>query len=166
VRLEELGKLTKSNDLIGNRRRDLSVCSIVPQPTTLPRALCFLSGAPKLFVRYPKLGFLTCTVLRGENISLTPIPQAGRPVIILCGPYPSTCSCMSELTRSSHPASIAFEAIKASIPPHHLNVITRGGGDFVSLYLSIVATRSKCDAVSSGRILLKFWKNILPQPKV
>jgi hypothetical protein len=29
--------MEKSNDLIGNRIRDLPVCSIVPQPTTLPR---------------------------------------------------------------------------------------------------------------------------------
>jgi hypothetical protein len=28
----------KSNNLIGNRTRDLPACSIVPQPTTLPRA--------------------------------------------------------------------------------------------------------------------------------
>jgi hypothetical protein len=28
----------KSNDLIGNRTRDLQACSTVPQPTTLPRA--------------------------------------------------------------------------------------------------------------------------------
>jgi hypothetical protein len=40
LRLEELGKL---NDLIGNRTCDFSGCSIVVQPTTLPRA-------PKLFV--------------------------------------------------------------------------------------------------------------------
>jgi hypothetical protein len=39
LRLEELGKLKKFNDLIGNRIRDLPACSIVPQPTTLPRAL-------------------------------------------------------------------------------------------------------------------------------
>jgi hypothetical protein len=39
VRLEGLGKLKKkSNDLIGNQTRDLPACSIVPQPTTLPRA--------------------------------------------------------------------------------------------------------------------------------
>jgi hypothetical protein len=39
VRLEGLGKLKKkSNDLIGNRPRDLPAYSIVPQPTTLPRA--------------------------------------------------------------------------------------------------------------------------------
>jgi hypothetical protein len=30
--------IKKSNELIGNRTRDLSACSIVPQPTTLPRA--------------------------------------------------------------------------------------------------------------------------------
>jgi hypothetical protein len=28
----------KSNDIIGNQTRNLSACSIVPQPTTLPRA--------------------------------------------------------------------------------------------------------------------------------
>jgi hypothetical protein len=39
LRLELLGKLKKSNDLIGNRTRDLPACSIVPQPTKLPRDL-------------------------------------------------------------------------------------------------------------------------------
>jgi hypothetical protein len=34
-----IGKLKKKySDLIGNRTRDLPACSIVPQPTTLPRA--------------------------------------------------------------------------------------------------------------------------------
>jgi hypothetical protein len=33
VRLEGLGNLKKFSDLIGNRTRDLSACSIVPQPT-------------------------------------------------------------------------------------------------------------------------------------
>jgi hypothetical protein len=36
VRLEGLGQLKKSDDLIGNGTRDLSACSIVPSPTTLP----------------------------------------------------------------------------------------------------------------------------------
>jgi hypothetical protein len=31
-------KLKNSSDLIGNGTRDLSACSIVPQPSTLPRA--------------------------------------------------------------------------------------------------------------------------------
>jgi hypothetical protein len=35
--LEGLGKLEKLNDLIWTRIRDLPACSIVPQPTTLPR---------------------------------------------------------------------------------------------------------------------------------
>jgi hypothetical protein len=38
--------IEKSMDLIGNRNRDLTACSIVPQPTTLPRTptpiLCIL----------------------------------------------------------------------------------------------------------------------------
>jgi hypothetical protein len=37
VRLEELGQLKKSTSS-GFETRDLPVCSIVPQPTTLPRA--------------------------------------------------------------------------------------------------------------------------------
>jgi hypothetical protein len=38
MRLEGLGKLKNSVDLVGNLTRDLPACSIVPQPTTLPRA--------------------------------------------------------------------------------------------------------------------------------
>jgi hypothetical protein len=37
VRLEGLGQLKKVH-LIGNLTRDLPACSIVPEPTTLPRA--------------------------------------------------------------------------------------------------------------------------------
>jgi hypothetical protein len=37
VRLEGLGQLKKSNDIIRNRIRDLLACSIAPQPTKLPR---------------------------------------------------------------------------------------------------------------------------------
>jgi hypothetical protein len=37
MRLEGLGKL-KFNDISGNRTHDVPACSIVPQPTTLPRA--------------------------------------------------------------------------------------------------------------------------------
>jgi hypothetical protein len=36
VRLEGLGKLKKSNALIGNPTRNIPACTIVPQPTTLP----------------------------------------------------------------------------------------------------------------------------------
>jgi hypothetical protein len=34
--------IEKSNDLIGNRIRDLPGCSIVPQRTTLPRAIIII----------------------------------------------------------------------------------------------------------------------------
>jgi hypothetical protein len=37
ARLEGTGKLKIFNDLIGTRTRYLPACSIVPQPTTLPR---------------------------------------------------------------------------------------------------------------------------------
>jgi hypothetical protein len=35
---ERIRSVEKFNDFIGNRSRDLPACSIVPQPTTLPRA--------------------------------------------------------------------------------------------------------------------------------
>jgi hypothetical protein len=38
VRLQGLGKLKKSSDIIGNRTRGLPPCSIVPQTTSLQRA--------------------------------------------------------------------------------------------------------------------------------
>jgi hypothetical protein len=38
MRLEGLGKLKKSSDLIWNRTRDIPACSTVPQPTMLLRA--------------------------------------------------------------------------------------------------------------------------------
>jgi hypothetical protein len=38
VKLEGLNKLKKLFDLIGSRTLDLPDCSIVPQPTMLPRA--------------------------------------------------------------------------------------------------------------------------------
>jgi hypothetical protein len=38
TRLEGLGQLKKSNDIIVNRTRDFPACSMVPQQTTLPRS--------------------------------------------------------------------------------------------------------------------------------
>jgi hypothetical protein len=38
MQLEVIGQLKKFNDLIGNRNRDFAGYSIVPHPTTLPRA--------------------------------------------------------------------------------------------------------------------------------
>jgi hypothetical protein len=35
---ERIRSIEKSNDLMGNRTRDLPACNIVPQPTTLPPA--------------------------------------------------------------------------------------------------------------------------------
>jgi hypothetical protein len=43
VRLEGLGKLKKKIHLIGTRTRDLPACTIVPQPTTLPRAPSYMN---------------------------------------------------------------------------------------------------------------------------
>jgi hypothetical protein len=51
VRLEGLGQLKKIH-LMGTRTRDLPACSIVPQPTTLPRApvLCSRTLKHKLTI--------------------------------------------------------------------------------------------------------------------
>jgi hypothetical protein len=38
VRPKRLCQGINSNDTIGNRTRDVPVCSVVPQPTTPPRA--------------------------------------------------------------------------------------------------------------------------------
>jgi hypothetical protein len=49
VQLEGLSKLKKKIHLIGTRTRDLPDCSIVPQPTTLPRAPIILGKGNKLW---------------------------------------------------------------------------------------------------------------------
>jgi hypothetical protein len=50
VLLEELGKLKKFNDLIGNQTRDLPACSIVPQ---LFWRAPFIQNLPQLASIYP-----------------------------------------------------------------------------------------------------------------
>jgi hypothetical protein len=45
--------IEKSNDLIGNRTRDLPACSIVPQPTTLPRATLYVNQLIKCLLVEP-----------------------------------------------------------------------------------------------------------------
>jgi hypothetical protein len=37
-----IGSIEKASDLFGNQTHDLSACSVVPQPTTLPFAVNFL----------------------------------------------------------------------------------------------------------------------------
>jgi hypothetical protein len=48
LRLEGLGKIKRSNDLIRTRTRDFPCCSIVPQPTTLN---IWNTYAPRLIIR-------------------------------------------------------------------------------------------------------------------
>jgi hypothetical protein len=53
VRLEGLGQSKRSSDLIGNRIRDLPACSIVPQPSMLPRPPFIpMHTFPNLFSSY------------------------------------------------------------------------------------------------------------------
>jgi hypothetical protein len=55
VRLEGLGKLKKSNDLIGNQTHDLPAFSIVPQPTVLLRAAVLYALSYK-YMRNSRVG--------------------------------------------------------------------------------------------------------------
>jgi hypothetical protein len=58
VRLEGLGQLKKIH-LVGTRTRDLPACSIVPQPTTLPRTVLKTVRG----IRERTRRFVACTTL-------------------------------------------------------------------------------------------------------
>jgi hypothetical protein len=60
VRMEGLGQLKKSSDLIENRTRNVAACSIVPQPTTLSRA-------PFPVMRYMKIASAALDYLDRRN---------------------------------------------------------------------------------------------------
>jgi hypothetical protein len=68
VRLEVLGQLKKSNNFVENRTRDLPVCSIMPQPTTLPRT-------PDMYICNVSKGFVwkTPRAIRYLNIVISPM---------------------------------------------------------------------------------------------
>jgi hypothetical protein len=66
VRLEGLGQLKKSNDLIRIRSRDLPACSIVPQPTTLPRA--HVAGAIKMLKKTVTLSEIGTKYYSGQTV--------------------------------------------------------------------------------------------------
>jgi hypothetical protein len=55
VRLEGLGQLKKSNELIGIRTRDLPAYSIVSQLTTLPRAAIEWEGCLEIKMEETRL---------------------------------------------------------------------------------------------------------------
>jgi hypothetical protein len=59
VRLEGLGQLKKIH-LIGTRTHDLPACSIVPQPTTLPRA-------PQIYGKIIKLDIINHRANKNEQ---------------------------------------------------------------------------------------------------
>ena len=57
--------MKNSNDTIGNRTRDLTACSAVPQPTALPRAPMESSGGTEI----GKLFFVVCYLLGNSPAS-------------------------------------------------------------------------------------------------
>jgi hypothetical protein len=65
VRLERLGRLKSSNDLIENRTRDLPACIILPQPNTLPRSPFYNTYRTHLTILYR-----INRVIFGEDIAL------------------------------------------------------------------------------------------------
>jgi hypothetical protein len=65
MRLEGLGKL-KETHLIGIRTRNFPACSIVPQPTTLPRALKKIVNKNKttFYAKYKRFSFFADYAMR------------------------------------------------------------------------------------------------------
>jgi hypothetical protein len=61
--------LEKSNDLIGNRTRDLPTCIIVPQPTTLPRV-------PEILKTFNTIYFPSNLQYEDENNLANPLGSA------------------------------------------------------------------------------------------
>jgi hypothetical protein len=62
VRPEGLCQWKSSNDTIGNRTRDLPVCTAVPQPTAPPRRTCFKSFLLHVYI-FPSLLPLTSSAI-------------------------------------------------------------------------------------------------------
>jgi hypothetical protein len=58
--------IKNSSDIIGNRSRDLSVCSAVPQPTVLPRAPVSILGTLNPTFRVTSHLRFICYILTGE----------------------------------------------------------------------------------------------------
>jgi hypothetical protein len=67
VRLEVLGQLKKIH-LIGTRTRDLLVCSIVPQPTMLPRAAFWGFVYRPVFYRTVNITFQILDLSSGKEV--------------------------------------------------------------------------------------------------
>jgi hypothetical protein len=78
VRVEELGKLKKFNDLIGNRTRDLPAFSKVPQPTMLPLVRLVL-----YFLRIHI--YIYILVYLHECVYVCALQQQGLEYITKCG---------------------------------------------------------------------------------
>jgi len=65
--------MKNSNDIIGNRTRDLPACSAVPQPTAPPRApmsLFVIKGIPVCQFQYQSLSLSLPTQFRVRILSL------------------------------------------------------------------------------------------------
>ena len=58
--------MKNSNDTIGNRTRDLSTCSAVPQTTAPPRATAYGLGNGKIVVRFQQHILLYYTAFRPD----------------------------------------------------------------------------------------------------
>jgi hypothetical protein len=72
--------IEKSNDLILNRNRDLPACSIVPQPTTLPRALIVdVLGLIGLYISVVHVPYLVRSAVRNTfRLSFHPFGATAR----------------------------------------------------------------------------------------
>ena len=75
---ERIKSLKNSSDSIGNRTRDLLVCSAVPQPTAPPRT-------PSLYNGYPVIsGGKAAGAWRYTLLSSAEVKSSGIPLLFLC----------------------------------------------------------------------------------
>jgi hypothetical protein len=124
MRLKEIGQLKKSNDPIGYRTRHLPACSIVPQPTTLPRAphthvICELSPEMKrdsIMLRHqtcgteisiPKLG--PPSLQANTNTGIMPRNRRHSRLLHFTAVFPFYSTCPWLLKQSRHSSLCSFQ---------------------------------------------------------
>jgi hypothetical protein len=128
VRLEGLGQLEKSNDLIGIRTRDLPGCSIVSQPTTLPCAPSILADT-NIFPCSEVLNLSCCLLL-----SLPTYPRR----LVLCK-YANFCALCLSLHVMRSKWSLQVSSLRGQ---NRRNRYTAG---FKALYRADLCSRNHSD---------------------
>ena len=143
VRLEGLSKWKISN--IGNRTRDLKLCSAVPQPTALPRALCREKCWAEL-ARCISVHYVTFSVISFKLIFSfwdTTSTSLSRDHLLLCtpnGPFTRVVSDRDKPFSFTFPAVAVCEAKLLSLHHHALHDLTcTVGAEYVYFLILILS---------------------------